>query len=59
MAINYNLSKVYALSDNDPEFVMQIITLFVTEVPLDLKQIENGIKDKDHKLAYAYAHKIM
>lgn len=58
MAINYNLSKVYALSDNDPEFVMQIISLFVTEVPQDLKQIEQGIKDKDHKEAYAYAHKI-
>ena len=58
MAINYNLSKVYALSDNDPEFVMQIITLFVTEVPLDLKQIELGIKEKEHKQAYAYAHKI-
>jgi HPt (histidine-containing phosphotransfer) domain-containing protein len=58
MAINYNLAKVYALSDNDPEFVMQIITLFVTEVPEDLKQIEQGIKEKDHKQAYAYAHKI-
>jgi HPt (histidine-containing phosphotransfer) domain-containing protein len=58
MALNYNLSKVYALSDNDPEFVMQIISLFVTEVPQDLKQIDLGIKNKDHKLAYAYAHKI-
>lgn len=58
MAINYNLAKVYALSDNDPEFVMQIITLFVTEVPEDMKFIESGIKEKDHKQAYAYAHKI-
>lgn len=58
MAINYNLAKVYALSDNDPEFVMQIITLFVTEVPEDVKQIDLGIKEKDHKLAYSYAHKI-
>ena len=58
MAINYNLAKVYALSDNDPEFVMQIIILFVTEVPEDLKQIDLGIKTKDHKLAYSYAHKI-
>lgn len=58
MAINYNLSKVYALSDNDTEFVMQIITLFVTEVPQDMIQIDLGIKTKDHKLAYAYAHKI-
>jgi HPt (histidine-containing phosphotransfer) domain-containing protein len=58
MAINYNLAKVYALSDNDSEFVMQIITLFVTEVPEDMKQIDLGIKEKDHKLAYSYAHKI-
>lgn len=58
MALNYNLAKVYALSDNDPEFVMQIISLFVTEVPQDLTQIKLGIKTKDHKLAYAYAHKI-
>jgi hypothetical protein len=26
---------VYALSDNDPEFVNEILTLFVTEVPDD------------------------
>jgi HPt (histidine-containing phosphotransfer) domain-containing protein len=58
MALNYNLSKVYALSDNDPEFVNEILTLFVTEVPEDLKQIKEGIKKKDHKHAYAYAHKI-
>ena len=58
MAINYNLAKVYELSDNDPEFVMQIITLFVSEVPEDMKQIDLGIKAKDHKLAYSYAHKI-
>jgi HPt (histidine-containing phosphotransfer) domain-containing protein len=58
MAINYNLAKVYALSDNDPEFVIQIITLFVSEVPQDMVQIDLGIKTKDHKLAYSYAHKI-
>jgi HPt (histidine-containing phosphotransfer) domain-containing protein len=58
MAINYNLSKVYELSDNDNEFVLQIVTLFVTEVPEDVKQIELGIETKDHKLSYAYAHKI-
>jgi HPt (histidine-containing phosphotransfer) domain-containing protein len=48
---------VYALSDND-EFVNEILTLFVTEVPDDLMQIKEGIKKKDHKHAYAYAHKI-
>lgn len=58
MAIHYNLSKVYALSDNDPEFVLQIISLFITEIPDDLKQIEQGVLLKDYKLAYSYAHKI-
>ena len=58
MALKYNLSKVYALSDNDPEFVNEILRLFVTEVPDDLLQIKEGIKKKDHKHAYAFAHKI-
>lgn len=58
MAIHYNLAKVHALSDNDDEFVMQIISLFVTEVPQDVLQINLGIKTKDHQLAYSYAHKI-
>lgn len=58
MALYYNLAKVYALSDNDPEFVNQILTLFVNEIPDDLAEIKEGIKKKDHKHAYAYAHKI-
>lgn len=58
MAIHYNLSKVYALSDNDPEFVLQIASLFVTEIPEDLVKIKEGIKNKDHKQAYSYAHKV-
>lgn len=58
MALHYNLAKVYALSDNDPEFVLQIITLFVNEVPEDLRFIKKGIEEKDHHLAYSYAHKI-
>lgn len=58
MALHYNLAKVYALSDNDSEFVMQIVTLFVNEVPEDLAQVKEGIKKKDYKHAYAYAHKI-
>jgi HPt (histidine-containing phosphotransfer) domain-containing protein len=58
MALHYNLAKVYALSDNDPEFVNQILTLFVNEIPEDLAEIKEGIKKKDHKHAYAYAHKV-
>ena len=58
MALHYNLAKVYALSDNDPEFVNQILALFVSDIPEDLLEIKEGIKKKDHKHAYAYAHKV-
>ena len=58
MALNYNLSKVYALSGNDNEFALQVTSLFVTEVPQDVKQIELGIKNKDYHQAYSYSHKI-
>ena len=29
MAIHYNLAKVYAISDDDKDFVLQIINLFI------------------------------
>ncbi|MEY3498834.1 MAG: hypothetical protein RL308_503 [Bacteroidota bacterium] len=58
MALHYNLAKVYALSENDPEFVQQIINLFVSEIPLDLERIKQGIEDKNHQQCYEYAHKI-
>ncbi len=58
MALNYNLSKVNAISENDNEFVMSIVELFITEIPSDLKKLHKGVKDKNHEQAYAYAHKI-
>uniref|UniRef100_UPI004048EF15 Hpt domain-containing protein n=1 Tax=Flavobacterium sp. TaxID=239 RepID=UPI004048EF15 len=58
MALYYNLAKVYEISDNDPEFVNQIIELFVTEIPQDLKFVKKGIDEKDYKMAYSYVHKI-
>ncbi|AEW87218.1 histidine kinase [Flavobacterium columnare] len=57
MAIHYNLAKVYAISDDDDDFVRQIITLFVEEVPSDIKQIKEGIEDKDYVKTYGFAHK--
>lgn len=57
MAIHYNLAKVYAISDDDEDFVRQIITLFVEEVPVDVKQMKEGINEKDYAKAYGFAHK--
>jgi len=58
MALYYNLAKVHALSENDQEFVLQIVTLFVSEVPADLLHVKDGINEKDYKKAHASAHKI-
>ena len=58
MALNYNLTKVYAISDNDTEFAKQIVTLFNEEVPAEMKNLRHGLKEKDHKKVYCAAHKI-
>lgn len=58
MALHYNLSKVYALSDNDVEFARQIVMLFLEEVPPEMKNIKHGLREKDHNKVYHAAHKI-
>jgi HPt (histidine-containing phosphotransfer) domain-containing protein len=58
MAINYNLTKVHAISDNDVDFAKQIVTLFLEEVPAEVKNIREGLEEKDHKKVYQGAHKI-
>lgn len=58
MALHYNLAKVHEISENDPDFVVQILQLFVTEIPNDLLQMKEAINEKKYKEAYAFAHKI-
>ncbi|MBF01481.1 Hpt domain-containing protein [Flavobacterium coralii] len=58
MALNYNLSKVYAISDNDVDFARQIVVLFTEEVPAEIVNIKEGLKEKDYQRVYQAAHKI-
>ena len=58
MALHYNLAKVYAISDNDPDFVHQIVKVFVMETPIDLDHIKVAIEEKNHQKCFEYAHKI-
>ncbi|RZJ58907.1 MAG: Hpt domain-containing protein [Flavobacterium sp.] len=58
MALHYNLSKVYAISDNDVDFAKQIVILFTEEVPAEIKNIKKGLKEKDYLKIYHAAHKI-
>ena len=58
MALHYSLAKVYALSENDPEFVSEIMNLFVSEVVSDLEKLKVSIEEKAHKTSHVFAHKI-
>ena len=58
MALHYNLAKVYEISENDTVFVIDVLKLFVDEVPSDLLQIKEAINEKNHQEAYSFAHKI-
>ncbi|MFD2891554.1 Hpt domain-containing protein [Flavobacterium chuncheonense] len=58
MALQYNLSKVYEISENDVEFAYQIVNLFLSEVPDEVKSMKVGIKEKDYTRVYTSAHKI-
>jgi len=58
MALQYNLSKVYEISENDKEFALQIMSLFLQEVPVEIKIIKEAIEEKHYHKSYAAAHKI-
>ena len=58
MALHYNLAKVYAISDNDPDFVYQLAKVFVLDTPIDMDHIKVAIEEKNHQKCFEYAHKI-
>ncbi len=58
MALQYNLSKVYEISENDIDFAYQIVNLFLEEVPAEIKSMKVGIEEKDFTRVYTSAHKI-
>ncbi|MDD3004415.1 histidine kinase [Flavobacterium sp.] len=58
MALHYNLEKVHAISENDTDFVLSILKVFIQDIPLDFFQMKEAIKNKEHQNAYSFAHKI-
>ncbi len=58
MALQYNLSKVYEISENDIEFAHQVVMLFLEEVPIEIESMKIGINEKDYFRVYTSAHKI-
>lgn len=58
MALQYNLAKVYEISENDTDFALQIVNLFLEEVPTEISYIKDGISEKDFTRVYTASHKI-
>jgi len=53
-----DLSYLVEVSKGNKTFVKEMITLFLSENPEEIKALENGIKNKDYDLIKATAHKL-
>lgn len=53
-----NLDRLKKLSNNDASFICEILEIFTTEAPIDVKAIDTGIKKKDLVLVKNMAHKL-
>ena len=49
---------MYEISENDFEFASQVVTLFLEEVPAEIKSIKLAIEEKDYTRTYSSCHKI-
>ncbi|MEL6919357.1 MAG: Hpt domain-containing protein, partial [Bacteroidota bacterium] len=54
----YNLDKINEMADGDEEFIHSVISVFLEEVPQDLKELETAISKRDYENVYKLAHKI-
>jgi hypothetical protein len=50
MALYYNLSKVYFNADNDDEFVLKTLRIFIDVAPKLLTELKNCIEQKNYFL---------
>ncbi len=58
MGTYYKLHKINELADNDQGFVRDIVLVFLTEIPEDIKIIQKAISKNDYNTVYQVAHKI-
>ncbi|WP_149277566.1 Hpt domain-containing protein [Pareuzebyella sediminis] len=54
----YNLDKINEMADGDEDFINSVISVFLDEVPEDLKELEQALAQKNHEQVYKLAHKI-
>jgi HPt (histidine-containing phosphotransfer) domain-containing protein len=54
----YSLDKINEMAEGDEDFINSVISVFLEEVPQDLEDLENAIKNGDYENVYKLAHKI-
>lgn len=54
----YNLAKVKALSEDDPEFIKAIVQAFIDEIPRDMELLTTAVTNGDRNSVHDYAHKM-
>ncbi|GGG57601.1 hypothetical protein GCM10011414_29310 [Croceivirga lutea] len=54
----YSLDKINEMAEGDEDFVRSVISVFLEEVPEDLKSLEQAIAEKEYVQIYKLAHKI-
>lgn len=53
-----DLTYLMELSDGNKTFVKEMITLFLSENPEEIKSLEKGISEKNYKTIKTIAHKL-
>lgn len=56
--VNYDLTQIKAISDNDPEFIKTMVDTFIKEMPLDLERLAYAVVEEDRENVHRYAHKM-
>ncbi|EAS20014.1 Hpt domain-containing protein [Nonlabens mediterrranea] len=54
----YDLQKLIELSDNDADFIKDMVDMFITEIPKDLEHLAVAVIDNDRARVHEYAHKM-
>jgi HPt (histidine-containing phosphotransfer) domain-containing protein len=56
--IDYDLSKIVELSDNDQDFIKSMVAIFLEEMPKDLEHLTEAVIAGDKTKTYEYTHKM-
>ncbi len=54
----YSLDKIHEMAEGDQEFVRSVVSVFLEEVPEDLRELESAVATSHYEQVYKLAHKI-